>query len=67
MNYDLDTRVGRAQQIAGTGSPGAHRVLLGTTAWLRPEILAAGSDKIRTLTEADPRLATYKQPLARRS
>jgi oligoendopeptidase F len=62
MNYDLDTRVGRAQQMQEQARQ-ARTAFSSASAWLRPEILAAGGDKIRGLTAADPRLAPYKQPL----
>jgi oligoendopeptidase F len=62
MNYDLDTRVGRAQQMQEQARQ-ARTAFSSASAWLRPEILAAGGDTIRGLTAADPRLAPYKQPL----
>jgi oligoendopeptidase F len=62
MNYDLDTRVGRAQQMLEQARQ-TRTALSSATAWMRPEILAAGSDKIRTMTESEPRLAPYRQPL----
>jgi len=62
MNYDLDTRVGRAQQMQEQGRQ-ARIALSSASAWMRPEILAAGRDKIQALEAADPRLTPYKQPL----
>ncbi len=48
MNYDLDTRVGRAQQMQEQARQ-ARTAFAAATAWLRPEIIAAGADKIRAL------------------
>ena len=62
MNYDLDTRVGRAQQMQDQAHQ-ASSDFAAATAWLRPEIIAAGPDKIRTLEAQEARLAPYKQRL----
>ena len=53
MNYDLDTRVGRAQQMQEQARQ-ARTAFSSASAWLRPEILAAGSDKIRALDRRRP-------------
>ena len=62
MGYDLDTRVGRAQQMQEQARQ-ARTAFSSAAAWVRPEILAAGGDTIRGLISAEPRLAPYKQPL----
>ena len=62
MNYDLDTRVGRAEQMQEQARQ-ARTNFAAATAWLRPEILAAGRDKIRGFVASEPGLAAYKQPL----
>jgi oligoendopeptidase F len=62
MTYDLDTRVGRAQQMQEQARQ-ARTAFAAASAWLRPEILAAGREKIRALLAAEPRLAPYRQPL----
>ena len=62
MNNDLDTRVARAQQMQEQARQ-ARTAFLSATAWMRPEIIAAGRDKIRALEAKDPRLAPYTQPL----
>jgi oligoendopeptidase F len=62
MNFDLDTRVGRAQQMQEQARQ-ARSAFFAATAWLRPELITAGAEKIRTLEAAEPRLAPYKQPL----
>jgi len=62
MNYDLDTRVGRAQQMQEQGRQ-ARTVFASASAWMRPELIAAGQAKIQALIAAEPRLAPYKQPL----
>jgi len=63
MNYDLDTRVGRAQQMQEQARQ-ARTAFASASAWMRPELLAAGSGTIEGLIAAEPRLAPYKQPLA---
>jgi oligoendopeptidase F len=62
MNYDLDTRVGHAQQMQDQARQ-AGTDFAAATAWLRPEIIAAGPDKIRELEAQEPRLSPYKQRL----
>jgi oligoendopeptidase F len=62
MNYDLDTRVGRAQQMQDQARK-ARTDFSAATAWLRPELIAAGAEKIRALEAQQPKLAPYKQPL----
>ena len=62
MNYDLDTRVGHAQQMQDQARQ-AGTDFAAATAWLRPEIIAAGPDKIRELESQEPRLSPYKQRL----
>ena len=63
MNYDLDTRVGHAQQMQDQARQ-AGTDFAAATAWLRPEIIAAGPQKIQGLLAQEPRLAPYKQPLS---
>jgi len=63
MNNDLDTRVGRAQQMQEQARQ-AGTEFLAAAAWIRPEIIAAGPEKIDALVAADPRLAPYKQTLS---
>jgi oligoendopeptidase F len=63
MNYDLDTRVGRAQQMQDQARQAASD-FSAATAWLRPELIAAGPDKINSLVAGEPKLAPYKQRLA---
>ena len=62
MAYDVDTRVGRSQQ-RNLEAQEARTRLASATAWLRPEILAAGPERIRALVAADRRLAPFRQPL----
>ena len=62
MNYDLDTRVGRAQQMQDQAHL-ARTAFAAASAWLRPEILAAGTEKIHAFLAAEPGLAIYRQPL----
>jgi oligoendopeptidase F len=63
MNYDLDTRVGHAQQMRDQAQQ-AGTDFASATAWIRPELIAAGSAKIRSLVAAEPKLKPYEQPLA---
>jgi len=63
MNFDLDTRVGRAQQMQEQARQ-ARTTFAAATAWIRPEIIAAGGKRIGALLAEDPRLAPYKQPLS---
>src|SRR5262249_1432892 len=62
MNYDLETRVGRAQQMQEQARQ-ARTTFSSASAWMRPEVLAAGADKVRALVGKEPRLAPYAQPL----
>ncbi len=62
MNFDLDTKVGRAQQMQEQARL-ARTAFAAAASWLRPEILAAGATRIRSLVTAEPRLGIYKQPL----
>lgn len=55
MNYDLDTRVGRAQQMQDQARQ-AGSDFAAATAWLRPEVISAGPDRIRALEAQEPRL-----------
>ena len=63
MNFDLDTKVGRAQQMQEQARL-ARTAFAAAASWLRPEILAAGATRIRGFVAADSLLAPYKQPLA---
>ena len=62
MNYDLDTRVGHAQQMQDQARQ-AGSDFAAAAAWLRPEIIAAGPDKMRALEAQEPRLSPYRQRL----
>lgn len=62
MNFDLDTRIGRAQQMQEQARL-ARTAFAAAASWLRPEILAAGAATIRGFVAAEPRLAPYRQPL----
>src|SRR5260221_13114813 len=62
MNYDLDTRVGRAQQMQEQARQ-ARTAFASASAWMRPEALDAGAAKIRTLVATSPRPAPGTQPL----
>jgi len=62
MNYDLDTRLGRAQQMQDQARQ-ARTTFSSASAWMRPELIAAGQAKIQSLIASEPRLGAYKQPL----
>ena len=62
MNYDLDTRVGRSQQMQEQARQ-AGTAFSAASAWVRPEILAAGPDRVHALVAGEPRLAPYAHPL----
>ncbi len=62
MRFDLDTRVGRAQQMSEQARE-ARVALAAAQAWIRPAILALGSARVHRLLRAEPRLARYRQPL----
>jgi oligoendopeptidase F len=62
MNFDLDTKVGRAQQMQQQAQL-ARTAFAAAASWVRPEVLAAGADKIRGFVAAEPRLAIYKHSL----
>jgi oligoendopeptidase F len=62
MNFDLDTRVGRSQQMQDQARD-ARTAFGAATAWMRPEIIAAGADTMRRLVASEPKLAPYRQPL----
>ncbi len=62
MNFDLDTKVGRAQQMQEQARL-ARTAFAAAASWLRPEILAAGAARIRGFVAAEPLLAPYAQPL----
>jgi oligoendopeptidase F len=62
MRYDLDTRVGRSQQMAEQ-SRQANTDFAAASAWIRPEILALGPKKVRAYLASDARLKPYRQPL----
>jgi len=63
MSFDLDTKVAHTQQMNEQARL-ARTAFSSAVAWVRPEILAAGADKIQGFVAAEPRLAIYKQPLA---
>ena len=60
MNYDLDTRVGHAQQMQDQARQ-AGTDFAAATAWLRPEIIAAGPQKVQTLLAEEPRVSLLLQ------
>ena len=62
MTFDLDTRVSDTQQMQDQARL-ARTSFASAAAWVNPEILAAGADKIHGLVTAEPRLAVYKQPI----
>jgi len=62
MRFDLDQRVGRNQQMQQQAEE-LRTDFAAASAWLRPEILALGADKVREFVVADPALAPYRQPL----
>jgi oligoendopeptidase F len=62
MRYDVDTRVGRSQQMKEQAREA--RVALSTAqAWIRPAILALGEAKVHRFLKNERRLAPYRQPL----
>lgn len=62
MRNDLDTRVGRSQQMAEQARQ-AETDFATASAWLRPEILALGPKKVHAYLAKDPRLKPYRHPL----
>lgn len=62
MRYDLDTRVGRSQQMSQQARETmvAYRT---AGAWIRSAIVATGPAKVRRFIRDDPRLAPYRHPL----
>ena len=63
MAFDLDTRVARMQQMQEQARL-ARTAFSSAVAWVRPEILAAGADRVFGFIAAEPRLSIYEQPLA---
>jgi len=59
MARDIDTRVGRAEQMAQQARQ-ASTDFAAATSWMRPELLALGPEKVHALIAADPRLRPYK-------
>ncbi len=62
MTYDLDQRVARSQEMFQQAQQ-LRTDFQAAAAWLRPEILALGSDRVRAFVAADPALAAYRHPL----
>jgi oligoendopeptidase F len=62
MRYDLDTRVGRSQQMKEQARE-ARVALRAAQAWIRPAIIALGEAKVRRFLQSEPRLAPYRHPL----
>lgn len=62
MRYDLDTRVGRSQQMKEQARE-AVVALRAAAAWIRPSILALGEAKVHRFLQSEPRLAPYRHPL----
>jgi oligoendopeptidase F len=62
MTFDLDTRVTASQGMQDQAQL-ARTALSAASAWVRPEILAAGPGKIEGFLAAEPRLAIYKHSL----
>ncbi len=62
MRYDLDQRVGRAQQMDQQARQ-LQNDLQAAISWIRPAILALGVDRVRSSVAAEPGLAAFRQPL----
>ena len=62
MNYDLDQRLGEAQK-RNQQADQLRDAFAAAVAWVRPEILSLGADKLRSYVTALPALAPYRQPL----
>lgn len=62
MSRDIDTRVGRAEQMTQQARQ-ASTDFAAAMSWMRPEILALGPDKVHAQIAADPRLRPYTHPL----
>jgi len=62
QTYDQDTRVGRHQQMQQEAAQ-VYTDLQTATAFVRPEVLAAGRPAIERLIAAEPRLEPYRMLL----
>ncbi|HEY3181133.1 MAG TPA: oligoendopeptidase F [Casimicrobiaceae bacterium] len=62
LAHDIDTRVGRTQQMTQQAEQ-LNTDFSAATSWMRPEVLALGSDKIRAFIASDGRLRPYAHPL----
>jgi len=62
MLRDVDTRVGRAEQMTQQARQ-TSTDFAAAMSWLRPEILALGPDKVHAFVAADERLRPYAHPL----
>ena len=62
MRFDIDTRVGKSQQMSQQARQ-TTTDFSSATSWMRPEILKLGAKKVHAFVAADARLAPYRQPL----
>jgi oligoendopeptidase F len=62
MRFDLDQRVGRSQQMRQQAED-LRTELATASAWLRPEILALGAERVHAAVAHEPGLGRYRQPL----
>jgi oligoendopeptidase F len=62
MRFDLDQRVGRSQQMRQQAED-LRTELATASAWLRPEILALGAERVHAAVAQEPGLSRYRQPL----
>lgn len=62
MRYDLDQRVGRAQQMNQEAQQ-VRTEYAAAVSWIEPELIALGAERIRGFVSGNPALAAYKQML----
>jgi oligoendopeptidase F len=62
QKHDEDTRIAKTAEMKQSGQQ-LYVKAGAATSWLRPEILAVGSEKIRAFVAAEPGLAEYRQYL----
>jgi oligoendopeptidase F len=62
MKYHVDQRVGESQKLDAQAAQ-LRDAVAAATAWVRPEILAMGPEKVRAYVAKLPALAPYRQPL----
>jgi len=63
MVHDLDQRAAAGQQMKQQASQ-LRTEAAAVAAWIRPEILALGPERVQAALGAEPRLAPWRQPLA---